>query len=313
MTSVALVGSSGFVGSACARALSAAGWAVHPVPAPRLQTSGRTLEELQGELGEHRRVVSDLASTLRSCDTVVNAAGLAAPGAADSDVLFGANSLLPAVVTVASALAGAQRLVHISSAAVQGRRGVLDETDETESFSPYSRSKALGERVVLEAGPGVRAVVHRPTSVHGSSRRVTRTVARLAASPWSSVAGDGDSPTPQVHVDDVAAAVVFMVDRGSDDMPPIVLQPNGGMTTGEFFRLLGDRAPRRVPRTLAKGVARASSTAARAGGRGAATARRLEMMWFGQDQVPGWLSAAGFVPPSQSEDWRAMGREARAT
>ena len=313
MTTAAVLGASGFVGAAAAHRLVADGMSVHPLAAPRLRTAARGPDALRADLIAQDRVVDALADALREADAdvVLNAAGLAAPGAPASDGLFGGNALLPAVVVAAAARARVPRVVHVSSAAVQGRRTVLDETAEHEPFSPYSQSKALGESAVLRAGGGLEVTVFRPTSVHGLGRGVTATLARLAASPVSSVAGAGDHPTPQVHIEDVAAALGFVVRRVTRDVPAIVLQPNAGMTGRRVLELLGGRTPRRVPPAAAGRLTAGLARVAAATGRGVAVHRRLEMLWFGQDQVDGWLVRTGFRPASQDDDWHALGLAAR--
>ena len=131
----------------------------------------------------------------------MNAAGLVSPDSAADDALFGANVLLPLVILRAAERAQAARVIHLSSAAVQGRRGVLDESAATSPFSPYSRSKALGEAALLSyvaKVAGVQSpevVIVRATSVQGVGRATTRQLRRLARSPMASVARPGDRPT----------------------------------------------------------------------------------------------------------------------
>lgn len=300
MTVVAVLGPTGFIGSAVVSALRARDAEVLPVQAPRLSTRARTVEQLETQAaGEDDAALAD---ALAEADVVVNAAGVADATAGGEDALFGANALLPLVV--ARALARREspaRLVHVSSAAVQGRTGRLDESPDVAPFSPYSAAKALGERAVL-GRPGV--VIFRPTSVHGPQRAVTQRLVGVLRSRAASVAGRRSRPTPQVLVANTADAIAFTALAA--DPPAIVLQPGEGLTTAELVRVVGGREPRHVPEPLARAIV---STLALGGDRLprlTVTARRLEMMWFGQDQAPGWLDGAGWEPVVGIDGWRQL-------
>ncbi|MDR7252076.1 hypothetical protein J2X46_001052 [Nocardioides sp. BE266] len=272
-----------------------------PVRAPRLDTGARTASDLQAELSraDVTAEIERLRGELADARAVVNAAGLAhATGAGDD--LFGANALLPAVV--ADAAPAGVRLVHVSSAAVQGRRDPLDETTERAPFSPYSSSKALGEQLV---GQRAGTVCFRPTSVHGADRAVTRSLHRVVSSPLASVAGWGDGPTPQVLVENVADAVAHVV-LVQESPPEVVLQPWEGLTVAGLVRDLGGREPHHLWTWLARLLVRLLTVVGALVPPAAGVARRLEMLWFGQGQVAGWLTAAGWSAPMDRRRWKDM-------
>lgn len=297
MTVVAVLGSTGFVGSAVVAAVRARGVEVLPVPAPRLRTAARSVDQLEAEAAREDNAA--LAAALAEADVVINAAGLADATAGGEDDLFGANALLP--LAVARALARrepAARFVHVSSASVQGRTPLLDESRTVAPFSPYSTAKALGEQVVV-GRPGV--VVFRPTSVHGRQRPVTQRLVSVLGSRVASVAGAGTRPTPQVLVANTADAIAFTALAA--DPPEIVLQPADGLTTAELVRVVGRREPRHVPDPVARGAVTVLTAAGDRLPRVTVTGRRLEMMWFGQDQVRGWLEDAGWTPVVGIEGW----------
>lgn len=299
---VGVLGASGFVGRAVVDALGRREAMVQRVRAPRLSSDARAPGPLRAELRDPARVreVEALRRQLADCSVVVNAAGLATAAAGDDDDLVGADALLPAVL--AAATPSHARLIHVSSAAVQGRRDVLDESPETQPFSPYSAAKAWGEELVRERDGDT--VCFRPTSVHGRDRAVTRALARALRSPLASVAGAGDRPTPQVLVTNVADAISYVAT--TDENPsPVVLQPWEGLTTADLVRLLGGREPRHIPEPVARAVVRSGYLGARRSGRAAGIARRVEMMWFGQRQEPGWLDTR-WRPPHGSEAWKEL-------
>ena len=247
-----VLGSSGFIGGAVCSGLRAAGITVRTVPAPRLQSSATDAAGVLAEAAALTAVRSELAAAFAGAGVVVNAAGLATPGGADSPALRGANSLLPAVIADAADDAGLLRLVHLSSAAVQGHRPFLDETSYVEPFSAYSRSKALGERALAaRAGGGCSVVTIRATSVQGPQRPTTAKLARLAASPLASVAGPGTAPSP---VSSVESLVQFIITVGkyTGDVPAVVLQPWERSTVAGVLEAAGGRRPVRLPSWLCR-------------------------------------------------------------
>lgn len=305
---VGVVGANGFVGGAVIGALTARGVTCSGVRAPRLapvEPRGTRLA-----IAGLTSVVDELANSFMGLDAVVNAAGDPDASSRDTAALVAANAVLPLLLARAAAAAGVRRFVHISSAVVQGRRPVLDESEDIEAFSDYSRSKALAEELLRQQGDE-RVVIYRPPSVHSGDRRVTRALAAISRSPLSTVAHPGTAPTPQAHVDNVGDAIAFLA-LCSEQPPPIVIHPWEGFTTAEFLELLGGRPPRRIPTWLAS-----STTAAlrAAGGKVkpvAANARRLEMMWQGQGQAVSWLEQSGWVAPAGRDAWLRTAAAARA-
>ncbi|MFW3387059.1 UNVERIFIED_CONTAM: NAD-dependent epimerase/dehydratase family protein [Kocuria sp. CPCC 205274] len=302
-TTWAVLGATGFVGSATVARLQADGQTVVPVSAPRLGSGARTVHHLLQQAGRLESVIDYLAESFAGAHVVVNAAGLAAPDQTHEESLVGANALLPVLVALAARRTSVRRIVHVSSAAVQGDVDVLDETPTVRPFSPYSFSKALGESALLKlrrdwAGEdGAPAItVLRATSVQGSGRRTTARLARFASSPLSSVAGDGGAPTPVTSVH-ALAEFVSRVGRHREALPPVVLQPWEGATTGSILRDAGRREPRHLPVLLCRLVVDAGfAVSALAGHRWHGVFRRLEVTWFGQRQVRGWAEEHDAVP-----------------
>ncbi|WP_380165934.1 NAD-dependent epimerase/dehydratase family protein [Jannaschia sp. R86511] len=278
-----VLGGSGFVGSAVVRAATAAGAQVTALPAPRLQAPVDADAAALLRLADPW--VPALAEQLAGAEVVVNAAGLARPGAEASPELSGADALLPVVVVLAADAAGADRVVHLSSAAVQGDRAVLDASDDLDPRTPYARAKALGEQAVALLRPDTRCrvVVARATSVQGEGRATTASLRRLARSPLASVAGRGDDPVPVTSPEGLGAWVWGLATEA--DPPPVSLQPGEGWTTASLLRELGGREPLHLPVRPARALVRAGYAASRLlGGRGRAAVRRVELVWFGQRQ-----------------------------
>lgn len=294
---VAVLGANGFVGSHVSAALLQRGARVVPVRAPRVGLTGAGRPE----------TLRQLAEQLHGCDAIVNTAGIADATQSSMD-LSQANHHLPDLLGEAAATL-ATRLVHVSSAAVQGRRRVLDSSREYGAFSPYSTSKAQGEHALLRRRMG-SLCIYRPPGVHGRDRATTRTLVRLASTRAASVARPGSQNTPQALVQNVADAVAFLATIDSDP-PTIVHHPSEGITTVGLLSALGGRPPRVIPRCIASlGVqALFVGSHARPGLQG--HARRLEVLWLGQEQAPSWLEESGWRPPQPPVAWYLLGRQVR--
>ena len=292
-----VVGATGFIGSAVRAALDGRGAEVRTVHAPRLAADGSDVRALLSAAADLDGERAELAAGFAGADVVINAAGLATPGAGDSPELRGANALLPLLVADAADAAGVRRLVHLSSAAVQGHRPFLDESSHVEPFSAYSRAKALGEQALAARPAGTCSVVTvRATSVQGPGRATTAKLARLAASPLASVAAPGTAPSPVSSVDSLVDFVLRVAEHRGP-VPAVVLQPWEQASVASVLEAAGGRRPARLPAWFCRASLRAGyALSSLAGERLHGPLRRVEMMWFGQRQEPGWAESTGNVP-----------------
>lgn len=304
----AVIGASGFVGKGIVGALRCIESAsIHPVKAPRMVCpTNSDAPSVVAAFQDEQQVndtVDELAASFGGIDVVVNAAGLAAPDSSDSDVLYGANSLLPVVIAEAAKRAGVHRFVHISSAAVQGNREILDERSPVDAFSAYARSKALGEQALALWAQGqtqrhteqLQVVTIRATSVQGPDRPTTTRLKRVARSRLSSVARPGEQPSV---VSSLAGLSEFVVTVGSyrDVSPQILIQPWEGASVRDVMQLAGDgRSPMMIPVPLARTGVNLLKGCGLLHPRFKGLARRLEVMWFGQNQVAGWAVENGLA------------------
>lgn len=310
---VAVLGARGFIGSAVMRSLGSRGHSPIAVSAPRLTPGDLAagLESLQPSDLErqHAPVIEELRSRWSGVDAVVNCAGNPDASSTDTTALRLANSLVPAIAAAACRVHGIPRFVQVSSAVVQGDRRQLDTSFDYRPFSAYAESKILGEQMVLRH-LGTDAVIYRPPSVHDASRRISRALARVAASPLSSVASPGTAPTPQAHIDNVADAIAFLATTAQTP-PTVVIHPWEGLTATSLLTLLSPTS--RPPRHIPAGIARASLSVLRASlgrvGKTAPHVRRLQLLWLGQDQAPSWLTDAGWEPGDEAETWDRLHTE----
>lgn len=283
----AVVGASGFVGSGLVRHLKGRGYDVREISAPRLtlDPSTRDLVTLEN-LAASSLECAELVGALSGADIVVNAAGLASPDSAGGSDLYGANALLPVVFAHAAHRAGAARAIHLSSAAVQGRRSVLDESIDASPFSYYSHSKALGERAFLHgrsSRSGLAHTVLRATSVQGAGRSTTESFVRIARSPLASVAGAGEQPTVVSTIDGLVAFIADVA-ASSAGLRPVLLQPWEGHSAAGVLELARGSSPRHLPRWLCVALLACARSVGRIVPEIAGAGRRLELMWMGQAQ-----------------------------
>lgn len=200
---VLLAGATGYVGSAAAEALRAAGHEVVALArsdeaAARLEAAGCGVR--RGDLAEPDTVTPLVGDS----DAVIHAAALA--GGADA----------AAVEAVLGTLEGTGKaFVYTSGAWVLGSPGdrVADEDAPTEAPELVAWRPAVERAVLAAAGRGVRSVVLRPAMVYG---RGGGSVAALVRSGRRKgvvrYVGDGRQRWSFVHVDDLAELYVPALD-----------------------------------------------------------------------------------------------------
>jgi nucleoside-diphosphate-sugar epimerase len=315
-----VIGASGFIGRNVVAHGRSVGIDIQGLRAPRIGPVSDESSDGRETARRWRRANTEafraFCRSLEPFDVVVNAAGLAAPAANDWSVLRAANVTLPAVVAEAARAAGVRRLVHVSSAAVQGRLDPLDESPRCFPLSPYARSKTEGEQVLLsEVGaPPSRppeVLVYRPTSVFGRGRPVARQLAAAARSlPVVPVAGRGGQPVPVALVENVAAGIVFAATMPA--CPPVVVQPSEAMTARRLWEIFGARRVVSVPERPARASLRTAARLAGSQPRLTARLRWIELALAGQSVRAEALPSAGFQPPFGAEGWEALAAEERS-
>lgn len=311
---IAVAGSTGFIGGAVVSEAHRRGFDVVAIRSPRLDAAADVspTEALRAWIADQQSAYDELIAALHGSDVLVNAAGRSAPTSRGVGDLYGANSALPGLLATAAAEAGVRRLVHISSAAAQGRRNPLDETPATAPMTPYGDSKARGEAVLLDRRVQVppEVVVYRPTSVMGAARAVTRQLVRLSSLPVIPSCARGEVPLPVALIENVAAGIVHVCEAPSN--PEIVLHPWEGMTVRSLWACFGGGRILNTPLPLARlGIGLLS-----AGGRlvpaASAVGRRLELIALGQAQRAQALADLGFTPPAGRDAYARLADEVRA-
>ncbi len=196
---VTIFGGSGFVGRYVARRFARAGW--------RVRVACRRPNEAHfvrpyGVVGQVEPVLANARfddstrQVIEGADAVVNCIGILVERSAQR--FEAVHTEAATRIARLSAEQGVETLVHVSAIGAN-----------PESISTYARSKALGERGVLEAFP--TAFIMRPSIIFGAEDQFFNRFAGMARlSPVIPLVGAGTRFQP-VYVDDVASAIVSAV------------------------------------------------------------------------------------------------------
>lgn len=205
---VFLTGATGYIGSAVAQALQAAGHEV--VGLSRSDQAEQKLRQrgvtpVRGDLSNP----SDLARLARQTDGTIHAGFSMGPqgGAIDR----------AAIESMLEGLKGSGKpFVYTSGVWVFGNTGTRP-ADETSALdpTPLVAWRPAVERMVLDAASrGVRSVVIRPGDVYGrGGGMIADMVAQGRDKGVVSYVGDGENHWPVVHVDDLARLYVLALEK----------------------------------------------------------------------------------------------------
>ena len=221
MTDTVLVtGTSGFVGSAVARALAARGFHVRVLMRPtsdRRNIAGMDCEPVTGDM----RDIASMTAAMKGARYLFHVAADYRLWAKDPQEIE-RNNLEGARATMGAALkAGVERVVYTSSvAALKPGAGPVDETarhtPET-VIGAYKRSKLLAEREVerLVAQENLPAVLVAPSTPIGPRDiKPTPTGRIIVEAATGRMPAFVDTGLNLVHVDDVAQGHLLALDKG---------------------------------------------------------------------------------------------------
>ncbi|MFC5386723.1 complex I NDUFA9 subunit family protein [Aquamicrobium segne] len=200
---VVVFGGSGFVGRHIVRALARRGYRIkvacrRPGLAGHLQPLGNVgqIQTVQANLRSRKSVDRAVAGA----DHVINLVGILSESGRQK---FGSVHEFGARAIAEAARAAGARLTHMSALGV-----------DLQSASAYSRSKARGEKAVLETLP--QATIFRPSIIFGPEDAFFNRFAAMARYvPALPLIGGGETKFQPVYVDDVAEAVVRTIDNAA--------------------------------------------------------------------------------------------------
>lgn len=272
-----VTGATGFVGSAVARALAAAGWQIRVLVrhgSDRRNLQGLAVDVVVGDLTD----VASLDGAVADCEALFHVAADYRLGALEPARLYQTNVEGTRNILSAARRAGVARVVYTSSVATIGLPADGSPGNEAtpaalaDMVGHYKRSKYLAEQLVRDAAQtGVPVIIVNPSTPIGPGDVKPTPTGRIVLDAASGrMPAYVDTGLNVVHVDDVAAGHLLAFDRGRVGERYIL----GGedMTLREILaeiaRLSGRRPPRiRVPHSVVLPLAYASEAFARVTGR----------------------------------------------
>jgi NADH dehydrogenase len=194
ITTVGVIGGSGFVGRHVCRQLAARGYRVR-VPTRDAERAKflrvlPTVEVMRADVHDP----AALAALLRGCDAVINLVGVL-HDARGNNGFAGAHVGLARKIVAACRSAGVRRLLQMSALAAA-----------PDAPSAYLRSKGEAERIVRESG--LDWTIFRPSVIFGPEDSFLNLFARLARLLPVLVLASPQARFQPVYVGDVAAAFV---------------------------------------------------------------------------------------------------------
>lgn len=272
--SILVTGATGFVGSAVARRLVAAGFDVRVLVragADMSNLDGVVVEPRQGDLTDP----ASLRAAVRGCRSVFHVAADYRLWTRKPEAMYAVNVDGTRALLLAAAAAGVERIVYTSSVATLGinadRTPAHEDTPASldTMIGHYKRSKFLAEAEVNKqvAEQGVPAIIVNPSAPVGPrDRRPTPTGRTMLNAARGRMQAYVDTGLNIVHVDDVATGHLLAYQHGTIGERYIL----GGedMTLREILvqiaTLTSGKPPRlRLPQTLLEPVAHASELWAR--------------------------------------------------
>jgi dihydroflavonol-4-reductase len=249
---VLVTGASGFVGSAVARRLSEAGFAVRALVRPTSPTAhlaGLDLDFVSGDLREP----ASLREALAGVRYLFHVAADYRMWARNPQELIDTNVAGTRALMQEAMRAGVERVVYTSSVATLAARadGVsADETmplEEQRAIGTYKRSKVAAERAVEELiAQGLPAVIVNPSTPIGPRDVKPTPTGRIIVEAASGrMPAFVDTGLNMVHVDDVAEGHLAAFERGRIGERYVLGGQNASLA--EILRTVAEAVGRRPP------------------------------------------------------------------
>ncbi len=250
---VLVTGATGFVGTAVARALIAAGRRVRALCRPssdRRNLAGLKLEICQGSLEDS----ASLAAAVADCGALYHVAADYRLWVRDPEAMYRVNVEGTRALMTAALAAGVERVVYTSSVATLGLHVDGMPADETtpstldDMVGPYKRSKFLAEaevRRLIEAQRLPAVIVNPSTPIGPRDLKPTPTGRMIVEAASGRMPAFVDTGLNLVHVDDVAQGHLLAEERGRVGERYILGGEN--LSLAEILRRIAKLTGRRAP------------------------------------------------------------------
>jgi nucleoside-diphosphate-sugar epimerase len=236
---LALTGSTGFIGTTLLRKLTRAGWKVHAlhrhsVSRFRLDAGEGAIEWVRGSLEDSESLVR----LVRGAEAVVHCAG--AVRGASADEFRKVN------------VEGVKRLADASQKSRPRPRVLLISSlaAREPQLSHYAASKRAGEDALRSAAAGMSWTALRPPAVYGPGDRETLPLVRCMQRGFSPILGRSDARFSLLFVDDLADAVRHLLESAQWSGAPFEIHDGqtGGYTWEELIQTVAQIIGRPVRR-----------------------------------------------------------------
>ena len=254
---VALTGATGFVGGHLIRNLTEAGWTVRALTRRPVAASDQIPPDVNWIRGDLENIPA-LEELVSGSEAVIHCA--ASIKALDTGGFFKANAEgTGRIAKIAAGLSRPPRFLYVSSVAARHPE-----------ISDYAASKRAGEEILEQLSDRLTWTAIRPGAVYGPGDRETLTMFKMAAARFAAVPGKGTGRVSLVHVSDLVAAIVTLLDAPVNNGTIFEVddgQP-GGYTLRSLYETLGGHMDRRafflnVPKPVLSAVAACNSTISR--------------------------------------------------
>jgi len=221
---VTVIGGAGYIGSVLVRKLLEGGYNVTILDAflygkesiNGLENKSR-ISVVEGDI----RRVEDVVKALELSDAVIHLAAIVGDPACAVDEKLSIEINLAATRMIAEVARGfgVKKFIFASTCSVYGtNEQKLDEYSEVNPLSVYAKTKLASEKLLLKLGNGdFNPIILRFSTVYGLSYRprfdlVVNTLTAKAVTEGAITIFGGDQWRPFIHVDDVANAIIKVLD-----------------------------------------------------------------------------------------------------